>query len=79
MNLFKIENTISDSLESSNLPEEVDQLPLTKQSQQQKKRLQLNWLSLNDLMGINIKDKNSPLKTNENSDLKTIIKMNSLV
>jgi hypothetical protein len=52
---------------------------LTKQSQQQKKRLQLNWLSLNDLMGINIKDKNSPLKTNENSDLKTIIKMNSLV
>jgi hypothetical protein len=30
-------------------------------------------------MGINIKDKNSPLKTNENSDLKTIIKMNSLV
>ena len=34
MNLFKIENTISDSLESSNLPEEVDQLPSTKQSQQ---------------------------------------------
>ena len=79
MNLFKIENTISDSLESSNIPEEVDQLPSTKQSRQQKKRLQLNWLSLNDLMGINIKDKNSPLKTNENSDLKTIIKMNSLV
>ncbi len=30
-------------------------------------------------MRINIKDKNSPLKTNDNVDIKTIIKMNSLV
>ena len=41
--------------------------------------MQINWLSLNDLISINIKDKNSPLKTNEKSDIKTIIKMNSLV
>ena len=36
-------------------------------------------MSLNDLISINIKDKNSPLKSNDNADLKTIIKLNSLV
>ena len=30
-------------------------------------------------MRINIKDINSPLKNNDNADIKTIIKMNSLV